>query len=43
MRNSPPALDTPGDRIKWLRGEKQMLQITLAKAIGVSGTALSKI
>lgn len=34
---------TPGQRIRWLREQKKMLQVTLARAIGISSTAVSKL
>lgn len=36
-------LTTPGQRIRWLRENKKMLQSTLAKTIGISGAAVSKL
>jgi transcriptional regulator with XRE-family HTH domain len=43
MGKPEPMLTTPGQRIVWLRENKKMLQVTLARTIGISGTALSKI
>lgn len=39
----PPQMDTPGQRVKWLREEKKMPQLTLAKAIGIKQPSLSQL
>lgn len=43
MSPSPPKLDTPGQRVKWLREEKRMLQSTLDKLVGIKQPSLSQL
>lgn len=43
MSPHPPKFDLPGQRVRWLRESKNMLQSTLAKAIGIKQPSLSQI
>jgi len=43
MPITPPKFDLPGQRVRWLRESKNMLQSTLAKAIGIKQPSLSQI